>query len=184
LTGLSYLAASLHQRLQTQGSGEADTAAELAAGLPKVIRQLQKIVKGLIPLEIDAGDLVPALLSLAASVDERTGAQCRFETRGRVRVGDDNTAIQLYRIAQEAVNNAVKHGQAEHITVALRSDRNQIRLEVGDDGVGVGPNARRASGSGLRIMQYRASVIGGTFDVRQRKGGGTLVTCILPRGKA
>jgi two-component system sensor kinase FixL len=183
LTGLSYLAARLYQRLQTQGLAESEAAAELAAGIPRAIRQLQTIVKGLLPLAIDAGDLVPALRNLAASVDERTGVCCRFETRGRVRAGDDNTAIQLYRIAQEAVNNAVKHGQAEHITVTLRSERSQIRLEVSDDGVGIGPNARRASGSGLRIMQYRASVIGGTFDVVQQAGGGTLVTCILPRGR-
>jgi signal transduction histidine kinase len=96
-------------------------------------------------------------------------------------VRDDNTAIQLYRIVQEAVNNAVKHGQSQQITLALISDHNRIRLEVSDDGVGVGPDVDKALGSGLRIMRYRAGVIGGRFDIRQRTGGGTLVACVLPR---
>jgi len=183
LTGLNYLAKSLHQKLQAKGLAEAGTAAELAEGIPQVVGQLQTIVKGLVPLEVDGGDLVPALHGLAANVEERTGVSCRFESRGRVRVNDDNTAIQLYRIAQEAVNNAVKHGQAQQITVALTSDHNQIRLEVSDDGVGVGPDVDKALGSGLRIMRYRAGVIGGRFDIRQRTGGGTLVACVLPMEK-
>jgi len=183
LTGLNYLAKSLHQRLQAKGLAEAGTAAELAEGIRQVVGQLQTIVKGLVPLEVDGGDLVPALRGLAENVEERTGVTCRFKSRGRVRVNDDNTAIQLYRIAQEAVNNAVKHGQSRQITLALTSDHNQIRLEVCDDGIGVGPDVEKALGSGLRIMRYRAGVIGGRFDVRQRTGGGTLVACILPREK-
>jgi signal transduction histidine kinase len=121
------------------------------------------------------------LLVLAANVEDRTGVSCRLQNRRRLRLNDDDTAIQLYRIAQEAVNNAVKHAQARHIDLALTSDRRQIRLEVRDDGVGVGPDVEESSGSGLRIMRYRAGVIGGTLDIRPGAGGGTLVTCILPR---
>jgi two-component system sensor kinase FixL len=183
LTGLNYLAKSLHQKLEAKRLAEAGTAAELAEGIPQVVGQLQKIVKGLVPLEVDGGDLVPALHGLAANVEERTGVSCRFESRGRVQVNDDNSAIQLYRIAQEAVNNAVKHGQSQKITLALTSDHNQIRLEICDDGIGVGPDVDKVFGSGLRIMRYRAGVIGGRFDIRQRTGGGTLVACILPREK-
>jgi PAS domain S-box-containing protein len=183
LTGLSYLATSVHRRLQAKGLAEAGTAAELAEGIPQVIGQLQTIVKGLVPLEVDGRDLVPALLGLAETMEERTGVSCRFESRGRVQVNDNNTAIQLYRIAQEAVNNAVKHGQSQQITLALTSDHNQIRLEICDDGIGVGPDVDKALGSGLRIMRYRAGVIGGRFEIRKRTGGGTLVACILSRKK-
>ncbi len=183
LTGLNYLAKSLQRKLQAKGSAEAGTAAELAEGIPQVVGQLQTIVKGLVPLEVDGGDLVPALHSLAENVAERTGVSCRFKSRGRVQMSDDNRAVQLYRIAQEAVNNAVKHGQSQRITLALTSNHDQIRLEVGDDGIGVGRDVDKALGSGLRIMRYRAGVIGGRFDIRQRTGGGTLVVCILPREK-
>jgi PAS domain S-box-containing protein len=183
LTGLSYLAKSLHQKLQARGLAEAEAAAELVAGIPQVLSQLHAIVKGLLPLGIDAGDLLPALHVLAANVAERTGVCCRFRSRGRLQLHDDHTAIQLYRVAQEAVNNAVKHAHAGHIDLALTSDRHQIRLEVRDDGVGVDPEAEKASGAGLRIMRYRAGVIGGTLDIRPRAAGGTLVTCILPTEK-
>jgi PAS domain S-box-containing protein len=184
LTGLSYLAASLCQKLQSKGLPEAEAAADLAKGIPEVLRQLKTIVKGLLPLEMDAGALVPALQGLAASVEEGTTVSCRFESSRHVRVHDDYTAIQLYRIAQEAVRNALKHGQPKCVTLALSSHQRQIRLEVGDDGVGIGSDVEKTSGSGLRIMGYRASVIGGTLDVRQQTGGGTLVTCIVPRGEA
>ena len=181
LTGLSYLAKSLQQRLEAKGLAEAEAAAELAVGIPQVLGQLHAIVKGLLPLEADAGNLVPALYVLAATVEERTGICCRVRSRTRLRLNDDQAAIQLYRIAQEAINNAVKHGKAQYIDLALTSDRHQIRLEVRDDGVGVGPDVERTSGSGLRIMRYRAGVIGGTLDIRPGPGGGTLVTCILFR---
>jgi len=181
LTGLSYLAKSLHQKLQAQGLAEAKAAAELAAGIPQVLGQLHAIVKGLLPLEADAGNLVPALLVLAGNVEERTGVSCRVQSRTRLRLNDGHAAIQLYRIAQEAVNNAVKHGKARHIDLALTSDRRQIRLEVRDDGVGLGPDVEKSSGWGLRIMRYRAGVVGGTLDIRPGAAGGTLVTCILPR---
>ncbi|MBN2294273.1 MAG: PAS domain-containing protein [Pirellulales bacterium] len=180
LTGLNYIAKSLHNKLQAKGAEESEIAAELAEGIPKVVGQLQAIVKGLVPLEVDGRDLVPALLELAENVQERTGISCRFEGRGRVRVTDDNTAIQLYRIAQEAVNNAVKHGQPEKITLSLTCKHNQIKLKVCDDGIGIGPDMEKVLGSGLRIMKYRAGVIGGRFEIKQRADGGTLVTCTLP----
>jgi PAS domain S-box-containing protein len=184
LTGLSYLAKNLHQRLRNKNLPEAQTAAELARSIPRALGQLQTIVKGLLPLEIDAEDLLPALYGLAAHVEERTGVSCRFRSDRRGRVNADNTAIQLYRIAQEAINNAVKHAHAQHIDMALTSRRNHLRLEVRDDGVGVGPDVGKASGSGLRIMRYRASAIGGTLDIRKRSSGGTIVTCLLPREKS
>lgn len=180
LTGLSYLATSLNRKLRSGDFAEADTAAELAAGIPRVLGQVQGIVKGLVPLEVGAEDLVPALQSLAANVEERTGVPCSFESSGPVRVRDDNVAVQLYRIAQEAVTNAVKHARATLITAAIKADRGRITLQVSDDGVGVPPGDETKSGSGMHIMRYRTRVIGGTLEIKPGTGGGTLVTCSLP----
>ena len=182
LTGLSYLAKSLLQRLQAKGLKEAQTAADLARGIPHALGQVQTIVKGLVPLEIGLEDLVLPLRALTANLEERTGISCRLEGDRPVQIGDSNSAVQLYHIAQEAVTNAVKHAEARHIVVTLKADPSQIVLEVRDDGVGIPPDAEKASGSGLQIMRYRARAIGGALDVQQPTGGGTLVTCTLPQG--
>ena len=185
LTGLSYLATSLHRKLRSGDFAEADTAAELSAGIPRVLGQVQRIVKGLVPLGVGADDLVPALQLLATSVEERTGVPCSFESNGPesdapVKVRDDNAAVQLYRIAQEAVNNAVKHARSSMIAVTIGADRDRITLQVRDDGVGFPPDDEKGSGSGMHIMRYRARVIGGTLEIKPGTGGGTLVTCSLP----
>ena len=180
LTGLGYLAKSLHQGLRNKELPEAETAGDLAQGIPLALGQVQTIVKGLVPLEIGLEDLAIPLQALTANVEERTGISCRFLGNQPVQIADGNTAVQLYRIAQEAVTNAVKHADAQHIVVTLTDRRGQIRLEVRDDGKGVGPGAETASGSGLRIMRYRARAIGGSLDIQPRAGGGTLVACVLP----
>ena len=181
LTGLSYMAASLQQKLRAQGLIEADTAAELAQGIPRVVSQLRQMVRGLIPLEIDAEDLKPALEACASSVEEQNDISCRFETDRLTQVRDDDTALQVYRIAQEAVTNSLKHGQANRIVVSLRAVLSDIELAVRDDGIGINADAESATGCGLRIMRHRARVIGGTLQVQRMDEGGTVVTCVFPR---
>jgi PAS domain S-box-containing protein len=183
LTGLSYLATSLHRKLRAAVFAETETAADLAEGIPRVLSQVQVIVKGLVPLQIGAEDLVPALQALAANIEERTGISCSFRSDGTVKLRDSDVAVQLYRIVQEAVTNAVKHARAKRIDVAVTADRTQMALEVRDDGVGVPPDVEKASGSGMHIMQYRARVIGATLKISRGPRGGTLVTCRLPREK-
>jgi PAS domain S-box-containing protein len=182
LTGLCYLAHSLHQRLEEDGSGEAaETAAELARNVPHVLGQIRKVVKGLIPLEFGAGDLESALEVLVTNVAGQTGISCRFRSSGQPRVCDDDVAIQIYRIAQEAVANAVKHSGARQIVVSLEAEPGQLRLAVQDDGGGIRSDATESTGHGLRTMKYRACVIGGSLEVRPMADGGTLVACVLPQ---
>lgn len=181
LTGLSYLATSLLQKLRGKSLAESETAEELARGIPRVLGQLRSMVRGLVPLEIDAEDLKPALDSLLSSVEEQLEIVCRFETDRRARVRHDETAVQVYRIAQEAVANAIRHGKASEITVSLKPKEDQIELTVRDNGVGIQANAQTTNGCGLRIMRHRAQVIGGTLKVHGMDEGGTLVTCEFPQ---
>ena len=181
LTGLSYLAASLHRKLRVGESAETESAAELAQSIPRILGQVQKIVKGLSPLEGGAEELVPALKALSASIEERTDISCRFKCRLRVPVRNDDVAVQFYRIAQEAVTNAVKHAEAQRIDVIVKTRQGRVLLEVHDDGIGMPTESLRTSGSGLHIMQHRARVIGGSLDIKQRPGGGTLVVCAIER---
>jgi two-component system, LuxR family, sensor kinase FixL len=92
-------------------------------------------------------------------------------------VGEATVAIHLYRIAQEALNNALKHAQARRVVVRLTGRPGEIRVTVEDDGTGFDPEVVRTGGMGLRIMRYRAKMIAGRLEVRGREGGGTVVSC-------
>jgi signal transduction histidine kinase len=100
-----------------------------------------------------------------------------------VRISDNNTALHLYRIAQEAINNAIKHGKAQRIVVVLVQSPGAITLSIKDDGVGLPKTDSKSNGIGLRVMNYRAGMIGATLTIEGQRTGGTMVTCQLPTGK-
>ena len=107
---------------------------------------------------------------------------CKFLCDQPVSVADTTTATQLFRILQEAINNAAKHARAKTITIEVHNDDGHMVFRIRDDGVGISRNLEETGGMGLRIMQYRAEVIGATLTVRPAAEGGTLVTCSLSRG--
>jgi signal transduction histidine kinase len=181
LTGLSYLARGLLLELQSQGSPHTEIASEVAQSIPKILGQIQNIVRGLVPLEIGAGDLEIALDVLTSNVAKLTGIGCRFISEGCSSIQDDDTAIQIYRIAQEAVTNAVKHAKAKNIAVHLQAGSREVKLEVCDDGIGIPTDAATGTGCGLRCMRYRARAIGGDCHVIPVSTGGTMMTCVIPQ---
>src|SRR5690606_9125049 len=101
----------------------------------------------------------------------------------QIPVTDNFVATHLYRIAQESLNNALRHSRAKHILVTLHRDDDKIVLQVSDDGIGIAEQAAFHSGMGLRIMSYRAGLIGGQLEVKQREGGGTIVMCTIRNGQ-
>ena len=94
--------------------------------------------------------------------------------------GDIDLATHLYRIAQEAVTNAIKHGQSRKIVIGLSHHRNKVLLNIQDDGLGVPDLVESKEGMGIRIMHYRANMIGASLDIRKNPSGGTIVICALP----
>src|SRR5262249_34991522 len=96
-------------------------------------------------------------------------------------IRDQNVAYHLYYIVQEAVSNSIKHGGAKHIRIALDGANGKCSLTVEDDGSGFPETTAGHSGLGLRVMNYRAKMIGGSLDVQARAGGGALITCLFPR---
>lgn len=125
-----------------------------------------------------------ALEELTARVRERSGVTCTLECAEPVPVEDNAAATQLFHIAQEAVTNALKHGQARHIRVSLDTEGRLLTLRVRDDGVGIAAPQAESKGVGLRIMHYRAGLINATLNIVPAKGGGTLVTCTLHQQEA
>jgi len=94
-------------------------------------------------------------------------------------ISDDAVATHLYRIAQEAVNNAVKHGYAQNIRISLCAEAENTSLTIEDDGCGLPQDVRNSPGMGLHIMNYRAKMIGATLQVQRGAQGGTVVMCVL-----
>lgn len=181
LTGLGFLAKSLQRTLSQSSSPQAKQAQELADAIPGIVRSVRAIVHGLMPVEVDTIGLMAALEQLAKNASGRAGVTCEFHAPSSVHVEDEEVSTQFYRIAQEAVNNAVKHAEAKRIAIHLDEQEDQLKLTVEDDGVGLPDEMRRNGGMGLRILRHRASLIGARLSVSPRPEGGTHVGCVWTR---
>ena len=178
LTGLACLAVALRDRLKRAWPAEAEQAGMIASLANEAVAQSRALARGLCPVQLENAGLVVALEELAGQARTLHGVECRFEVKGPPPKCDHLTALHLYRITQEAIHNAVRHGKARHIRLALISRRDQHRLCITDDGGGFETSAHgRAPGGGLRLMSYRAALIGGVFSVDSRPGAGTRITC-------
>ena len=122
-----------------------------------------------------------ALRQLAERTRELYRVDCRFQCHARVLVRQYRAANHLYRIAQEAVNNAMKHAKPTSIRIYLEDGADRTILGVRDNGVGIKPRSTRSQGMGLRVMQFRADAIGGALAVQRHPQGGTEVVCTVTR---
>lgn len=180
LVVLAFDTNSLHGELSAAGRPEARKTARIATHLDEAITEARQLSRGLFPVRLEREGLPPALEELAKATRNRYHIQCRFRNRGSVVLKDSTIATHLYRIAQESVTNALKHGQARAISISLRARDEQIELRVEDNGNGFAPDsAGNSAGMGLHIMNYRARSIGGTIRITPRPRGGTEVLCCV-----
>ena len=178
LTGLSLLAASLKRRLAKQDLPEAEQLDEIIGLLQQATDETRTLSRGLAPVPITPQGLEDALRTLAEDVQSTTGVNCRFEAQQPVDITDRTITMQFYRIAQEAVNNAVKYAQAREITIKLKN-KECCELTISDDGSGFELDKVIGNGFGLRIMRYRAGIIGCPLAIESTPGKGTIVRCKL-----
>ena len=183
LTALGLMADSLAAALADHAPAEAPLAAKIVQGLRRTLGQVRAMSRGLIPVEVSAHGLMAALADLAARIHGESGVKCAFACEDLVLVEDNSTATHLYRIAQEAVSNALKHGQAGHVEIGLAVAGDRLTLRVADDGVGMRAQGHvAAEGQGLRIMRYRADLIRASLSIESQAQSGTVVTCTLSEG--
>ncbi|WP_456424737.1 PAS domain S-box protein [Rhodocaloribacter sp.] len=180
--GIAILASFLHRQLSAAGSPQAELAAELVEHIQEAGQQLRDVAHGLLPVEVSASGLMLALERLAEHTDRADHLTCTFTCDGHVDLLDNTVATHLYRIAQEAVHNAIRHGKARHIDIALTHDGPSVTLTVTDDGVGIPDDAIKRGGMGLRTIRYRAGVIGARLDIHRNGDHGTTVACTLSTG--
>jgi signal transduction histidine kinase len=182
LTGVALAGQVLEEKLTARRLPEAKDASKVVELVEEGIALSRKLAKGLHPIEMEADGLMQALEELAATNAELFKVSCHFECDSPVLIHDATVSGHLYRITQEAISNAVKHGKARHINICLETIDDGISLRVQDDGAGLPELPPKNAGMGLRIMAHRAGMIGATFSVRRQDSGGTVVSCILRQG--
>jgi signal transduction histidine kinase len=178
LTGIACLGRVLHQRLVARLASEADAANQVVDLVEQATRRARDIARGLQPLELEAGGLTAALRELAANIEQMFGIRCHVGSDAPVALDDPACSIQLYRITQEAISNAIRHGKAGNVYVDLVQVGGRVILTIEDDGVGF-DQATSARGLGVRTMRHRARTIGATLSMEPSDAGGTTVTCTL-----
>jgi PAS domain S-box-containing protein len=183
LTGLGLMAQTLTQSLPA-GGPERRIAGRLVAGIDHLHQQVRDLARGLLPVEIESEGLWAALDDLAARMTARSGVAVTFECPKWVRMPDHATSVELYRIAQEAVSNALRHGKPRTVRLTIHAGANDLRLHIADDGTGLRDRPARTTGMGISIMEYRAESINGVFRIEPADEGGTVVTVALPGGSA
>lgn len=206
MAGIAALSATLARRLAPAAAPEASAAREIGELLGQSIQHARDLARGLDPLHLEGIGLAAALADFClntealfkitcrfhceCSVHEINGPaiyrtpHCGFDCEDRPRTRNANREAHLYRIAQEAVNNAIAHGRAKRIEVSLAFRNGQGTLTIRDDGLGIGGQLNRRRGIGLQTMAYRARVIGGSLELNRRAPRGTAVTCVFPLSPA
>jgi PAS domain S-box-containing protein len=171
LTATAFLAELLSQKLSGRGLPESEDADRIERMLSQAISHTRQLARGLFPVELETNGLMAALEQLAESTRSVYHLECRFRCPAPVLVADNALAIHLYRVAQEAVNNAVKHSGCGRIDIELTAAGGTVRLRIADDGVGLPVRDVAHQGMGLRIMQYRAKLVGGAIALESAGSG-------------
>jgi len=179
MMGVVFMLDALRQKLVARSPADASQVDEIARLLNEGITQMRDVARTLYPVDLHGGGLIPALRQLGETTEKLLQVKCQLNHDRAVRISDPVVSHQLYRITQEAISNAVRHGQATHISVALEADGDKITLQIKDDGSGFRRSAGRNRGMGLNIMTYRAQIIGATLDIRPAADRGTTVTCLF-----
>jgi PAS domain S-box-containing protein len=177
LAGIGFLSKSLEQRLVKQKVSEAEDARQIAHLVSDAIAQARGMAHGLHPVDMSATGLMSALKELAATVQHTFRIECSFTCEQPVLLSDGALGTHLYRIAQEAVNNSIKHGNAQHLEIVLNRAGDTITVSVADNGIGIPDVLPEKKGMGLQTMRYRATLIGATLSILKLPAGGTRVDC-------
>ena len=177
LAGIQLMADLLHRDLLAKAKSEAEQAGMIAARIRDAIANTKNIARGLSPVALESNGLMTALQELAENSAKLFQISCEFRIDGCVALDDNTVAMHLYRIAQESVTNAVKHGGAKEIVIRLAESEDKCTLTITDDGFGLPETFLKNQGTGLQIMKYRAATIGASLKVGRASGRGICVSC-------
>jgi two-component system, NarL family, sensor histidine kinase FusK len=179
LAGILFLSSAVEKKLSAQSLPEMTAAKEIRSLVQEAIAKTHRLALGLTPVTLGEGGFLTSIQELAAMTERVFDVACTLEYEKPFVVDRPVAATNLYRIIQESISNAVRHGKARAIEIYLVLQGQQLTLTVRDDGVGLGSTAANREGLGVSIMKHRAEQLGGTLEV-QPVSGGTIVTCTVP----
>ncbi|MEI6194464.1 MAG: sensor histidine kinase, partial [Verrucomicrobiota bacterium] len=177
LAGAGYMTNSLRMDLAKSSAPEAGQLRRIEEVIREAIAQTRSMAMDVHPVGPETNGLMAALEKLAKKTSEQFCIRCDFHCRHPVLFKDNQDATHLFRIAQEAVTNAIKHGSPKRIVITLTQTPVRLNLAIKDDGIGLPPQPPKKPGMGLSIMRYRAGIIGGSLTVQRGTAGGTIVEC-------
>jgi signal transduction histidine kinase len=179
LAAIGCAARVLAEELQARSIPEAHDAIMIEESIQQAVLEARNLAHGIFPVHVDRNGLSAALSDLARSTSRLTGVRIRMEETAEVHLEAPEAAMHLYRIAQEAVANAVRHGAAREIIISLHVSETLLEMRIEDNGSGLHSDGSPA-GMGLRTMRYRAQMLGAELTIQNRPVGGTAVICRLP----
>lgn len=181
LAGLKLISEDLKEKLAAKSLPETKDLEIVESRLGEALAQVDMVSRGLYPVELETNGLMAALEELADKISKVHTVDCQLKCQKSILINNGAVATHLYRIAQEAVINAIKGGRAKHITIRLFARGPHMVLSIADDGTGFSAKPSR-NGMGLKIMDYRARMINASLQIRSNPMSGTLVSCSLPMG--
>jgi PAS domain S-box-containing protein len=180
LTGIAFMSKVLEEKLSEESVPESMDMAKIVRLVNDAIRKTKELARGLLPVVSEAQGLMSALKQCAEEIEDLFRVTCRFQCDVPVLIHDVSVATHLYHIAREALNNAIKHGKAKDVLIALSVSGGEGILSIRDDGLGLPEVLPNPAGMGLNIMSYRARMVGGSLELRRNSSGGATVLCIFP----
>ncbi len=180
LTGIELMSKVLEEKLSKKKLPEANEATKIRKLVSQGISYTRELMNSLYPIELEVHGLKPALEQLAKKIEKIFNISCRFKNDSPMQVEDIVVATHLYRITQEAVHNAIKHGKAKHISIDLTNADGENRLIIKNNGAKFLESAKNSQGMGLHIMESRARTIGASLSIRDDSQGGVVVICSFP----
>jgi len=180
LRGTALMTEALREDLDSLPEPHMGQLTQIIEHLRQAVAEARSLARGLNPVGLDAEGLTDALVDLTRGMQSLYGVTCRFVSPQTVLIRDSELGRHLYRIAQEAVHNAIRHGRPKQVEVRLEPVNGGVALTVTDDGIGCPPDPPTGRGMGLEIMRYRARMIGASLRIEPAPGGGTQLVCIAP----
>lgn len=180
LTGIRMLSESLARKLKANALPGADEVMEISNMIREADEMARTISRDMVQVDLEKRGLQVALEELCKKTSKMTGVICQLLVPAAVNIEDHNAALHLYRIIQEAVNNAIKHGKSDNITIRLSRTEHHISVTIDDDGVGFTETSKENRGAGIDIMKHRAGIMGGILEFTKSDEGNTRVRCIIP----
>jgi len=179
LAGTAYLTNAVRQKLVSKALPESRELGRIQEVITEAIRQTRSLARGLHPVDPEPNGLMLALEALAKQTSHLFHVRCHFNCRRSVLISDNTVATHLFRIAQESITNAIKHGKSKRIEIVLTRTPKRINLAVKNNGLRLPTQPRKDIGMGLRIMRYRAGIIGGSLATQIEADGSITVVCTV-----